>query len=277
MTSRKEPETAKIEKLDKSVIVRGLQLLEYLLEQSKSLSMRDLAQAFDSQPSTMHRTLSILEKSGYLVRDGGGGLTAGSKLLRLALLIVERADPEGLLHKKLAKVVEQTNETCVLFLVEHSACTEVFVSKVVNSLHPLQYRMQEGNSHAITVGASGLAALAFMPGSVQETLLAGPQKRYTNNTTMDADGLRHKLDHIRQLGYALTFGEHISGAVGIAVPVFDHSEQEPQVLGDICLTIPTGRFDETKVEQYVRVLKDASVGISNHFTTLRKYGHRIIR
>jgi DNA-binding IclR family transcriptional regulator len=48
------------------------------------------------------------------------------------------------------------------------------------------------------------------------------------------------MARVRERGYALTHGQRIQGAVGLAVPIFS---SRGAVIGDVCLTIPEQRYD----------------------------------
>jgi IclR family acetate operon transcriptional repressor len=55
-----------------------------------------------------------------------------------------------------------------------------------------------------------------------------------------ADELEQEVSRIRERGYAYSRGQRSRGAVGLGAPLFDAARD---VFGDVCITIPEGRFD----------------------------------
>src|SRR5690606_34944190 len=134
---------------------------------------------------TVHRTLHILQDADFLMRRPDGSLAVGARLLPLAVLALENVDPHDIIHPAPTEIRTEAGETCVLFLLKQPDAGVVFVAHVVTSSQPLQYRVGLGHTHAVTAGASGLAALAFMPGDIQAAILARPLPRYTPGTIVD--------------------------------------------------------------------------------------------
>lgn len=60
--------------------------------------------------------------------------------------------------------------------------------------------------------------LAWAPGAVIETVLAGNLEQYTEDT-LTADTLRQSIHSVRQSGWAVSRGEFEVGSVSVAVPV----------------------------------------------------------
>jgi len=69
--------------------------------------------------------------------------------------------------------------------------------------------------------SSGLVLLAHGSTELQERILAGPLKVYTDETIRTPKQLRSALDHVRRLGYAFCAGHIHPDATGVAVPVRD--------------------------------------------------------
>jgi len=61
----------------------------------------------------------------------------------------------------------------------------------------------------------------------------------TERTITDPELLDAELMRVRQLGYAVTHGQRVVGAVGIAAPIWGPTGR---VLGSIVVTVPEQRF-----------------------------------
>jgi DNA-binding IclR family transcriptional regulator len=65
-------------------------------------------------------------------------------------------------------------------------------------------------------------------------------ERFTERTMVNAADLEAEAARIRARGYAYSQGQRSRGAVGFGAPLFDAAGD---VFGDVCITIPEGRFD----------------------------------
>ncbi|HEY8530238.1 MAG TPA: IclR family transcriptional regulator [Paenibacillaceae bacterium] len=237
-------------------VLREFLILSSILEKGNDAGIRETAKELGLAPSTVHRILSVLQQSGYVRRLKNGRYAVGIELVRLALLVLQNFDQNALIHQTLQRAVEATGETCVLNIVtaDHS---QVFVMDVAHSSHPLQYQIKVGDCHQITAGSSGQAAFAFFPRELQEQIIAKGLTRYTRETILDRRRLMERVEQVRRQRFAITKGEHIEGAVGIAVPIFVEMEGV-RVAGTVSATIPQQRFREEMAERIVTALKNAS-------------------
>lgn len=240
----------------KNRILREFKILMSILEKGNNAGVRETAKELDLPPSTVHRILSILQQKGFVKKLPNDKYSVGVELVRLALLVLQHFDQKTLIQQTLQRGVEATGETCVLNMVT-ADFTQVFVMDVAHTNHVLQYQIKVGDCHQITAGASGQAALAFLPLEMQEKIIALGLPRYTKDTIQDRQQLLDRLKDIRKEGYAISRGEAIEGAVGIAVPIFIEQEGN-RVIGDVSATIPQVRFKKDMTDRIVAALKNIS-------------------
>jgi DNA-binding IclR family transcriptional regulator len=132
---------------------------------------------------------------------------------------------------------------------------------MVESTHPLRYVIETHRWLPIYAGASGLAILAFLDDEErQEVVRETGLRPVTDRTITDATILEERVARIRQRGYAISRGERIPGAVGLAAPIFGSNQR---VLGDVCVTIPEARFYETNEAWLGRRLMSCATTISS--------------
>ena len=74
-----------------------------------------------------------------------------------------------------------------------------------------------------------------------------------------ADDLEAEAAKIRARGYAYSQGQRSRGAIGFGAPLFDAAGD---VFGDVCITIPEGRFDPAQEPKLGRFLVSAAADIS---------------
>lgn len=227
-------------------VLRALLVLTHMAEGDQdSYGVRALATGLSLPVSSVHRTLASLERHGF-VRGRDGRYRLGLETLRIAHLIAGRSDTVAVARPLLAALVAECGETALLGLYEPVRGEMLFAASV-ESDQPLRYVVDQGTWQPVHTGASGQAILAFLPAAEQEAVLE----------RVDAgDPLRDRLAAVRAQGYGCSRGERISGAVGIAAPVFDHTGA---VIGDVCVTVPEHRFapdDEGRLAAQVRACAD---------------------
>jgi DNA-binding IclR family transcriptional regulator len=244
----------------RSRVLREFLILTSILEKGNDAGIRETAKELGLAPSTVHRILSMLQQSGYVRKLKNGRYAVGIELVRLALLVLREYNQNALIHQTLQRAVEATGETCVLNIVtaDHA---QVFVMDVAHCNHPLQYQIKVGDCHQVTAGSSGQAAFAFFPRELQDQIIAKGLMRYTGETILDRGRLLERLEQVRRQRYAITKGEHIEGAVGIAVPIFVEMEGT-RVAGTVSATIPQQRFQQEMTERIVTALKSAAAELS---------------
>ena len=77
----------------------------------------------------------------------------------------------------------------------------------------------------------------------------------TTETIRDPVELEEEMARVRERGYAITTGQRIYGAVGIAAPIFGMGHR---VLGDIGITVPEQRFHPDSEQRYSVLVKRAA-------------------
>jgi DNA-binding IclR family transcriptional regulator len=81
----------------------------------------------------------------------------------------------------------------------------------------------------------------------------------TRRTITDMDELRADLGRIRKRGYAVSKGEWILEAAGVAAPIFD---QFGRLSAALTISGPAQRFTEEKINETVPLVKSGAEEIS---------------
>lgn len=97
----------------------------------------------------------------------------------------------------------------------------VIVAQVEGS-HDLCWRSEIGRPYPLHAGAASRALLAFMPPLELDELLQDYLfEAYQPATPGTRDALNAELETVRRIGVAVSFGERVSGAGGVAAPVMN--------------------------------------------------------
>lgn len=223
---------------------RVLRALSWLVtEANTDYGVREMATALQIPASAAHRLLSVLLKEDYVRQKASSSrYLLGPQLLRLANVAVAKSPLGQIAHDRMAELVDDTGESALLGHFDDSRL-EMMFAKIIESSAPLRYVVQLNTWMPLYAGASGLAIMAYLSEEqvgqiIRRTLLAP----LTDRTITDPARLKASLRQIRTRGYALTRGQRVPGAVGIAAPIFG---DDANVLGDICLAVPEQRFVST--------------------------------
>src|SRR3954468_8747669 len=186
-----------------SVLSRVVRIFETFGPDTPALRVTDIARRADLHVATASRMVDELVGHGWLRRDPDRRIRVGVRLWELA----SRASPTLGLREAAMPFMEDLHAVVghhtqlavledreVLFVERLSAPGAVVnVTRVAGRL-PL---------HA---SSSGLVLLAHAPADLQEQVLAGPFRTYTDHTVADARSLRALLAHVRKNGFALCAG-----------------------------------------------------------------------
>lgn len=228
-------------------VARAFDILRAMVENGlESYGVREIAQSVGIPPSSAHRLLSLLEKSGMVSREQGGTYALGIEFHRLAMRSASQFPLGRAALPVLRDIRQESNETAVLGLFDPGRREMVFAHSL-ESDNPLRYVLELNTWVPVYAGATGLAIMAFLSEEEQEAIIAETKLApLTARTIQDADRLRAELRAIRERGYAFSRGERVEGAVGVAAPIFDGQQQ---VVGDVIVTLPEFRLERHTEEE----------------------------
>jgi IclR family acetate operon transcriptional repressor len=225
-------------------LTRAFQVLRRLAESNEGArGVRDLAAELDWPPSTVHRVLRALEQDGIVSVDPDGHYKLGLQFLKLAYRATNGYPVWDSAIPALRELVAECHETALLGIYDRRR-REMTFAAAVESDHPVRYVADLRREwYPIHSGASGLAIFSFLPeGERAEVIRTSGLPMLTPATITDPKALETEARKIRKRGYAVSRGERIQGAAAVAAPVWD---SDHRVLGDVFVTVPLDRFQQT--------------------------------
>jgi len=221
---------------------RVMQLLACLAEADGPVSIKFLCQSLKLPASTVHRLLGLLGNEGIVERSSDRpSYAAGLELVRIASLLAAKVRIVDIAKPCVRAVVQDCDETCCLIQYV-PAQRKVMALHAEFSSHPLRYRIELFQPHSLLWGATGRAVLAFLQADdIDAAINDNDASPGTGALLPSRKALLAELADIRSRGYAITYGQKIAGAVGIATPLFN---SERRVIGSLCITIPETRFNK---------------------------------
>ncbi|MFM0283814.1 IclR family transcriptional regulator [Paraburkholderia sediminicola] len=220
---------------------RALEAVSWLVETPQDeVSVRDISLALDIAPSSAHRVLGSLVDKGFVQQDPRSGLySLGADFFRIAHLATERLPFKRVALPHLRRLADLCNETVLLGLYDKCKQEMMFVVSL-DSTNSLRYVVETNKWLPVHAGASGLGILAFLSEDERQSIVSRSRlPSLTKKTITNAAQLQAETERIRQRGYAISAGQRIPGAIGLAAPIWGPGTE---VIGDVCLTIPEQRF-----------------------------------
>jgi DNA-binding IclR family transcriptional regulator len=247
-------------------VTRVVKLLACIAEADGDVSIKSLCQSLNLPASTVHRLLGLLTKEGVIERAPSRALYGpGPEFVRIGSLVAAKVRIADLAKPIMRTLADESDETCVLLRYLPNS-RKVMALHAEYSAHPLRYQIEMFQPHSLLWGATGRSVLAFLTESEIESAIR-------DNDTSPASGqklpsknvLLKELQEIRERGYAITHGQKIAGAVGLAAPLFN---SEKRAIGSLSITVPKARFSQ-KGNTKLAALLLGTAGKLNHMLGFR--------
>jgi len=239
-------------------ILRGLIVLEQVVQTQRPISATELIEALDLPKPTVNRILQQLEEEALLQRDPvSRRYMPGSRTRDLALGVISNQALGAPRHAILRALSEEIGETCNCTMLDGDHT--VYFDRV-EANWPYRIQLPVGSQLPLHCTASGKLFLAYMkPRQRHRLVSAAPLKRFTNRTITDTGLLMDELKRIENDGIGIDNEEFMAGMVAVAVPVFNAANE-------ICFTVavhaPTVRKPLEALRQYVPSLRQAAAAMA---------------
>ena len=236
-------------------IDRATQILIYL--GANVHSIKDIARHCHLSPSTVHRILQTLERLDWVRQDQSdaryylGPLASqlSSNLVSAHRYLVMNSIDDMMNLSRL------NGETISLGIMIH---LKYVMLHDIPSRHNLRVSEGSDTSGAPTQGATGKVALSQLSDDdIRHALQSIASWKDNNQPKIDSAAFLDELRVIRKKGYAVSYGEVITGTICISAPIRNYTC--PAVLSIIG---PESRL-RTKIEQSIKELKTCVENISS--------------
>ncbi|GAA2788150.1 IclR family transcriptional regulator [Saccharopolyspora taberi] len=211
-----------------------------------SMTLREIQQRTGLPTSTVQRLVTNMVAHGFLDR-AEDKIRIGARMAYWAGAAAKDIDVLEVVNPALKNLRDATGETACLFRVEG---TQRVCIAVAETHHALRRAMSVGKIAPLTVGSAGRVLLAWNP-DLAKRVLEAELPQLTDSTVTDPDELRRLIKDTRSEGYAITVGERIDGASGLAAPVFDSAGD---LIGALMIHGPTLRMPYEKCVEWVDLL-----------------------
>jgi IclR family acetate operon transcriptional repressor len=218
------------------------------------VGVRQLATELGLSRSAVHRVLQTLAELHVARALSSGSYAPGSVMASWAALLAGQHSLLSASADVLDRLVASVGETAYLFSYESP---NHYATVLAGSQcgKPVRYMLELGSTAPLHVGAAGKAILAYLP---EEMLSELPLARNAREKAAARTALLEDLAITRERGFAVSVGERIPEACGIASAFF----VDDAPAGSIDITIPRYRMDLDQVETYGRLVFAAAHELS---------------
>jgi DNA-binding IclR family transcriptional regulator len=219
----------------------------------------ELAEELGLSWTTLYRGLASLVELGYVERHGdqyaiGMRLYAlGSTYLpKLALNRAARPylHAASTLTGSVAQLIQRDERRSVVLSAFESRADRVPETSV-------------GNNFPLHCGSKGHVLLTYAQDDFLEEYLSRPLERLTPETITDPDVLRHRLETVREQGYAITDRDVRVFSSSVAAPVFDRAGT---TIASVTLVVPPQELRE-QCQRLVGLVKQTAAGVTRSLRT----------
>ncbi|MBO2449437.1 IclR family transcriptional regulator [Actinomadura barringtoniae] len=250
----------------RSVLARGLMLLDAFTPADVELSLSELATRTGLPKTTAYRLLGELVTWGALERTPSG-YRLGMRLFMLGQRVSRSRGLREAALPYLEDLYEATHEN--IHLCVPDGVHTLFLEKVSGRRStPIISRV--GGRLPAYCTATGKLFLAFGPPDGLRSVLAAGLTRHTSHTIAMPGLLRQELERTLERGYGINREESEAGVSAVAAPVYDHRRR---VIAAVSITGQSARLDLPRLAPAVRT---AALGVSRELVHAAAVGTLVL-
>lgn len=200
-------------------VVLALHMLEHIAQSQRALGVTELAQAFGTTKSRIHRHLQTLVGAGYLTQEPETErYRVSARLMALGQAVSEGHELTTTARPAMRDLRDRFGHSVALSVPENGAM------RIIGTLpgtSNVEMGVKPGSLLSMHASAQGKVALAFGGEALMRRLMQAPLEALTPRTLTDPVDLAADVRTVRQRGWADAFNEALLGLNAVAAPVFD--------------------------------------------------------
>ncbi|WP_239025359.1 IclR family transcriptional regulator [Rhodoligotrophos defluvii] len=235
----------------------ALHILEYIAQHHASVGVSELARAFGTTKSRIHRHLQTLVSAGYLVRDPDTErYNVSARLVALGQAVSESFDLAAVGRPIARELRDQLGNAVAISQPDREG---IRIILIIPSRSNIEVAVKPGSVLHYHASAQGKVSLAFGDPQLLEQVIERGLTMITPYTISDPARLREEIEATRKRRWAAAPNEAMIGLNALAAPIFDALGN---FAGSIALTDSVQFIPETPTAQQVEALLHAAGRIS---------------
>ncbi len=237
---------------------KAVKILDCFSPERPDIGVREVARLVEMSSSAAGRLMLAMKELGILIQNPTTkNYSIGARPLAWAGVYLSTCDIRSVAMPYMEELHRSTQETISLYILDGN---ERVCIERLESPQNVRIVARIGRRLPLYAGSAGKVFLAFLPESQREEILAAETLTpFTANTIVDKKLLRAELAKIQENGWAVSHGEWMAEASGVAAPIFGRNEE---VVGVITISGPTQRFHEDMIRTYCQILTRSATLIS---------------
>ena len=200
-------------------VVLALDMLEFIAQSRRAVGVTELARAFGTTKSRIHRHLQTLLGAGYLTQETETErYRVSARLMALGQAVSEGNEIATAARPAMRELRDRFGHSVALSVPE-SGGMRIYATVPGNS--NVEMGVKPGSLLGMNSSAQGKVALAFGDESLMRELMRKPLAALTPETKTDPVELAAEIHAVRQQGWAAAPNESLIGLNAVAAPVFD--------------------------------------------------------
>lgn len=233
---------------------RALQLLQTFERPGQELTVSAFATRLGIHRSSASRLAATLAERGFLQRASGSeAFRLGPEVGRLGMLMVASRNLTVDAREAMVELADETGETVVLSVLDKGQALDI--AQVHGAGHLIGGQNWLGRRAPLHASSDGKVLLAFADVDLSDLELPAA----TQHTITDLDELRAEVARVRDRGWATAVGELEDGLRGVAVPVWDHTDQ---CVAALSVSGPEYRLSDQRLSEIASLAQAAARKIS---------------
>ncbi len=237
---------------------RATAILDCFSQEKSELGVREIARMVDLSSSATGRLLAAMKELGILSQNPDTrAYSLGARVLTWAGTYNALIDVRNRALPAIQELHDTTRESISLYILDGN---ERLCIERLESPQTVRIITRVGRRLPLYAGSAGKAMLAFFsPRQLDDYFKNTVMAPLTPRTIIDPRALRCELEKVREAGYAVSYGEWIEDAAGVAAPILG---QNGVIVAALSISGPIQRFNEENVQVYSEAAKRVAAQIS---------------
>ena len=240
-------------------VLLALGTLEYLAQRRSAVGVTELAQAFDTTKSRMHRHLQTLVAAGYILQDESSErYRVSARLMALGEAVSQNFE---LSYAARAAMHDLRDSLGHSVAVSSPEAEGVRIVSVIRGRSNVEIGVKPGSLLHFHDTAQGKIALAFGEPSLLQNTLKRKLSKSTQHTITDPAHLAAEIERTRARGWSISPSETVIGLNALAAPVFSALGH---FVGAIAIVDSVQFIEDPPTPEQVRNVKRAAAQVSEN-------------
>lgn len=197
----------------------ALEILEYVARCQTSVGVSEMARAFATTKSRIHRHLQTLVSAGYLIRNNDTErYSISGRLMALGHAVSESFELATAAREIARELRDLTGHAVAISQPEQDGMR---ILLVVPSRSNIDIHVKPGSLLAFNSSAQGKVTLAFGDELLLPRVMSEPLEMRTPYSITDPERLRVEVEEVRKRRWAMGPNESMIGLNALAAPIFD--------------------------------------------------------